>query len=244
MCVLDPQQRELSTAQRQQLQRLADLTMGLIENEAHRRRESRLILDLVRKNERIIKSVLDEGREMCAFIDGQHRFLFVNPAYEHYWTQPRESLIGMHVHELVGQRLYRDVIKAGINQALTGHDAVLTLDHAFPGTGLRHMEVRYVPARDERGRVHGVVERYRDVTELTDQADALRRHVAELDARRAVQNKYLHAISHDLKEPVNAINNAAPVLVERLAGTLPALEDRCLGYIERGGRRLAITDCP
>jgi len=184
MCVLDPQQRELSTAQRQQLQRLADLTMGLIENEAHRRRESRLILDLVRKNERIIKSVLDEGREMCAFIDGQHRFLFVNPAYEHYWTQPRESLIGMHVHELVGQRLYRDVIKAGINQALTGHDAVLTLDHAFPGTGLRHMEVRYVPARDERGRVHGVVERYRDVTELTDQSPTAHREAETAKAHR------------------------------------------------------------
>lgn len=87
--------------------------------------------------------------------------------------------------------------------------------------------------------MHGVVERHRDVTELAEQADLLRSHAAELEVRRVTQDRYLHAISHDLKQPVNAINNAAPVLAARLDGTLPELESKCLTYIERGGRRLA-----
>lgn len=69
VCVLDQEEMFLSEVQTRRLQHLADLTMSLIENEALRRREARMILDLVRKNERIIRNVLDEGREMAAFID-------------------------------------------------------------------------------------------------------------------------------------------------------------------------------
>lgn len=239
VCVLDPEQRSLSEAQTRQLQQLATLTMGLIENEAVRRREARMILDLVRKNEQIIRNVLDQGREMAAFIDPQHRYLYVNPAFERYWIRSQEALLGTPVLDLVGERLYREVCKVGINQALSGHESMLTFEYSFPGKGPRRMELLHIPALNDEGRVHGVVERHRDVTELAEQADLLRSHAAELEVRRVTQDRYLHAISHDLKQPVNAINNAAPVLAARLDGTLPELESKCLTYIERGGRRLA-----
>lgn len=239
VCVLGQEKMSLSAAQARQLQHLANLTMGLIETEALRRREARMILDLVRKNERIIRNVLDEGREMAAFIDPQHRYLYVNPAFERYWTQSQDALLGLHVRELVGKRLYREVCQVGINQALSGHESMLTFEYSYPGMGLRRVELFHIPALDDKGRVHGVVERHRDVTELTRQTEQLRHYAAELETRRAMQDQYLHSISHDLKQPVNSINNAAPVLASGLKGKLPALEQRCLSYIERGGRRLA-----
>ena len=239
VCVLSQEEMSLSEVQTRQLQHLADLTMSLIENEALRRREARMILDMVRKNERIIRNVLDEGREMAAFIDPLHRYLFVNPAFERYWIQSQGDLLGMPVRDLVGERLYREVCHVGINQALSGHESMLTFEYSFPGTGLRRMELLHIPALNDEGRVHGVVERYRDVTELATQANLLRSHAAELEMRRITQDQYLYAISHDLKEPVNAINNATPVLVAKLDGNLPELEQKCLTYIERGGRRLA-----
>ncbi|PZO16563.1 MAG: hypothetical protein DCF26_11335 [Burkholderiales bacterium] len=239
VCVLGQEKMFLSEVQTRQLQHLAKLTMGLIEHEALRRREAHRILDLVRTNERIIRNVLDVGREMAAFIDPQHRYLYVNPAFERYWIQSQEALLGTSVQDLVGERLYREVSQVGINQALSGHESLLTFEYRFPGTGLRRMELLHIPALNDEGRVHGVVERHRDVTELAKQADLLRGHAAELEVRRVSQDRYLHAISHELKQPVNAINNATPVLVAKLDGTLPALERKCLTYIERGGRRLA-----
>lgn len=239
VCVLDQQPRELTHCQVSQLQRLADLAMSLVENDSHRRLESLQVLDLVRKNERIISSVLDEGHEMCSFIDPQHRFRFVNPAHEHYWSQPREDLFGMHVQDLVGDRIYREIFKASINQALSGQETLLGLSHDFPGLGLRHMELRHIPARDDEGLVFGVVERFRDVTELTEQALDLRNHVSELGSQRLAQRKYLHVISHDLKEPINAINNAVPLLSTSLRNKLAPLESRCLSYISHGGLRMA-----
>lgn len=239
VCVLGQEKKFLSEAQTRQLQQLANLTMGLIENEALRRREALMILDLVRKNEQIIRNVLDQGREMAAFIDPQHRYLYVNPAFERYWIRSQEALLGTPVQDLVGERLYRQVSKVGINQALSGHESMLTFEYSFPGKGLCRMELLHIPALNDEGHVHGVVERHRDVTELAEQADLLRSHAAELEVRRVSLDRYLHAISHDLKQPVNAINNAAPVLAAKLDGTLPELEKKCLAYIERGGRRLA-----
>jgi PAS domain S-box-containing protein len=240
VCVLDQRRRELSQAQAKQLMHLADLTMNLIENEAHRRREASMMLDLVRTNERIIRNVLDEGQEMCAFIDLQHRFLFVNPAFERYWVQPRQLLIGMQVQDLVGLSDYREIFRPGISQALSGHESLLTLSFAYSGVGLRHMEVRHVPAIDEQGGIYGVVQRFRDITELTAQTKLLKRNVAVLEAQRLAQQQYLHLISHEIKEPVNAIKNACSVLSENLRGSLQPLEDRCLSYIESSGQRMTL----
>lgn len=145
----------------------------------------------------------------------------------------------MPVRDLVGERLYRDVCQVGINKAISGQESMLTFEYSFPGAGLRRMELLHIPALNDEGRIHGVVERHRDVTDLAGQANLLRSHAAELETRRVMQDRYLYAISHDLKEPVNAINNATPVLVAKLDGKLPELEQKCLTYIERGGRRLA-----
>lgn len=239
LCVLDRESRELEPEQIRQLQRLADLAINLIENEAHRRKESRLVLDLVRKNEHIVKSVLDEGREMCSYIDNQHRYLFVNPAFERYWIQQREALIGMPVRDLVGKDLYQQVFKPGLNQALAGQETMARLSYVYPGVGERHMEVRHVPARDPNGSISGVVERYRDVTELTHQAIDLRSHVLKLDSSRLAQQRYLHLISHDLKEPINAICSSVAVLRSELDTKLSPLETQCLTFISRGGSRLS-----
>lgn len=239
LCVLDSRQRELLPQQERQLQNLADLAMNLIENDALSQRRLSPIPKSAQRDVWTIKSVLDEGRDMCSFIDPQHRFQYVNPAYETHWRRPRAGLIGTHVVQLVGRRLYEDVIKTGIDQALAGQEARLSLAQDYPGVGLRRMEVRLIPARGEDGEVHGVVEQSRDITELTQQADALREHVAGMDRRRAARDRFLQAVSHDLKEPVNAINNATPMLVERLDGKLEPLEERCLSYVAFAGRRLA-----
>ena len=130
VCVLDGRQRELLPQQMRQLQNLADLAMNLIENDGPSQRKLSPIPKSAQKDVWTIKSVLDEGRDMCSFIDSQHRFQYVNPAYETHWGRPRASLIDTHVVQLVGRRVYEDVIKAGIDQALAGQEARLSLAQA------------------------------------------------------------------------------------------------------------------
>jgi PAS domain S-box-containing protein len=243
VCVLDSRQRQLEPHQQHMLGHLASLAWSLLQNEALRREEAERMVERVRQSERIIRHVLDQGREMAAFLDRDHRYRLVNPAFELYWVDRQDEIIGMSLPDLVGENLYRQHLRPAIHRAMAGEEVQVDIEHVYPGLGARHMQVRYGPAYDDDERVEGVVERHRDVTELRLQAQELARTIEALQGKRRMQLKFLQAISHDLREPVNAINHAAPALSEALQAALPQglddIQTRCLGFLLRGGRRLA-----
>lgn len=243
VCVLDSRQRQLEPHQQAMLGHLAALAWSLLQNEATRREEAERMVERVRQSERIIRHVLDQGREMAAFLDRDHRYRLVNPAFELYWVDRQDEIIGMSLPDLVGEQLYRQHLRPAIHRAMAGEEVQIDIEHVYPGLGARHMQVRYGPAYDDDDRVEGVVERHRDVTELRLQAQELATTIEALQGKRRMQLKFLQAISHDLREPVNAINHAAPALSEALQAALPQglndIQSRCLNFLLRGGRRLA-----
>lgn len=239
VCVLDRQQRGLSEHQQAMLTHLAGLTLSLIQHEALRREEAVQTLDQVQRSEAVIRHVLDQGREMAAFLDRDHRYRLVNPAFELYWVERRDEIMGMLLPDLVGPTLYRQHLRAAIHRALAGEEVQVEIDHVYPGLGLRHMEVRYGPARDDGGQVIGVVERHRDITELRRQARELARAVEALEGKRRLQLKFLQAVSQDLRQPVDAINQAVPAVAASLpADAAPARQG--LDAVRRSGRRLSL----
>lgn len=243
VCVLDSRQRELDAHQLDMLGHLAALTWSLLQNESMRHDEAQRMVQRVWQSERIVRHVLYQGREMAAFLDRDHRYRLVNPAFELYWVDRQDEIIGMSLPDLVGEKLYRQHLRPAIHRAMSGEEVQIDIEHVYPGLGLRHMQVRYAPAYDDDERVEGVVERHRDVTELHQQARELAHMVEALQGKRRMQLKFLQAISHDLREPVNAINHAAPLLQESLVAALPQglddIQSRCLAFLRRGGRRLA-----
>ena len=105
--------------------------------------------------------------------------------------------------------------------------------------GTRYLEVTHIPARDG-GVVHGVVERARDITLRKQSERQLDDAVKELQAKRLANRKYVYSVSHDLKEPVNAITNATRLLTEGALERADPLELRCL-RIAAGGQRQALA---
>lgn len=238
VCVLDRQQRGLSDHQQAMLTHLAGLTLSLMQHEALRREEAVQTLDQVQRNEAVIRHVLDQGREMAAFLDRDHRYRLVNPAFELYWVERRDEIMGMLLPDLVGQALYRQ-LRPAIHRAMAGEEVQIEIDHVYPGLGQRHMEVRYGPARDDDGQVIGVVERHRDITELRRQARELARAVEALEGKRRLQLKFLQAVSQDLRQPVDAIHQAVPAVATGLpADATPARQG--LDAVRRSGRRLSL----
>lgn len=238
VCVIDHKERQIDLNQTLMLQHLADLTMTIITNEVNRKRTAQDTLREVRESAQVIRDVLDQGRDMGAFIDKEHRYLYVNAAFERYWVHTQDEIIGMEVRDLVGAKLYNEQVQPRINQALRGQECELELTTTYPAIGKRVVEMRYIPAFDEAGNVRGVVERIRDLTVLHEKARELASLVEELNAKRLAKRKYLHTISHDLKEPVNAINNSIELLNE-LCPVESDIEARCRDYIARGGRRIS-----
>lgn len=238
VCVLDSHPRELDEVQLDMLRHLADVAMHLIEHEHSRREQSEQMVGQIVKGQQIIRDVLNEGADMAAFIDRDHTYRFVNPAFQRYWTLEPQAIMGMQVHDLIDRTSYRALFKPSINQALAGHESHFDLEVDFPGMGTRFLEVTHIPARDAVG-VHGVVERTRDITLRKQGERALDGAVQELQAKRLANRKYVYSVSHDLKEPVNAITNAALLLIEGASLRADPLELRCLHIVQKAGARLS-----
>lgn len=238
VCVLDSVPRELDDRQLGMLKHLADLAMQLIEHERSRRDQSEVMVQQIVKGQQIVRDVLNEGRDMAAFIDRDHSYLFVNPAFQRYWLRAPQAIVGMRVQDLIDRTSYRALFKPSINQALAGHESQFELEADFPGMGTRFLEVTHIPARDG-GVVHGVVERARDITLRKQSERQLDEAVRELQAKRLANRKYVYSVSHDLKEPVNAITNATRLLEEAAAMRGDPLELRCLRIAQEASAKLA-----
>lgn len=102
VCVLDSRRRQLEPHQLQMLSHLAALAWSLLQNESQRRDEAHRMVERVHQSERVVRHVLQHGREMAAFIDREHRYRLVNPAFELYWVERQHEIIGLSVSDLVG----------------------------------------------------------------------------------------------------------------------------------------------
>ena len=120
VCVLDTLPRELNDEQLSMLKHLATLAMQLIEHERSRRDHSEVMVQQIVKGQQVVRDVLNEGRDMAAFIDREHCYLFVNPAFQRYWILEPQEIMGMRVLDLIDRTSYRALFKPSINQALAG----------------------------------------------------------------------------------------------------------------------------
>ncbi len=238
VCVIDNVPHELDSAQLGMLKHLADLALELIEHEQSRREQSDLMVEQIVKGQQIVRDVLNEGRDMAAFIDREHCYLFVNPAFQRYWMLEPQEIMGMRVQDLIDPTSYRALFKPSINQALAGIESQFALEAEFPGMGMRYLEVTHIPARDGSV-VHGVVERARDITLRKQSERQLDDAVQELQAKRLANRKYVYSVSHDLKEPVNAITNATGLLAEGAALRADPLETRCVRIVQEASAKLS-----
>lgn len=238
VCVLDTMVRELDDKQLGLLMHLADLAMQLFEHERSRREQSEHMVEEMVRGQQIIRDVLNEGRDMAAFIDREHSYLFVNPAFQRYWNLEPKAIMGMRVRDLIDPTSYRALFKPSINRALAGLESQFELETDFPGMGMRYLEVTHIPARNAT-EVHGVVERAHDITHRKQSERALADAVKELQAKRLANRKYVYSVSHDLKEPVNAITNATSLLMEGALLRADPLETRCLHIAREASAKLS-----
>jgi signal transduction histidine kinase len=125
-----------------------------------------------------------------------------------------------------------------LQRALAGEQLDCTLSMDFPGLGPRWVEVTYLPVR-EGDEIVGVVERSHDIDALCQAQRELERSLQRLTAHSERQQQFIYMVSHDLREPVNTIDNFSGLLAEEVAALPPTSPARrYLGYVREGSLRM------
>ena len=239
VCVVDRCPRTLEPKQRDALRSLAALVTTLLEQERLQNEEALRHSADALKRAQMYQALLNVGRELKSFVDTDYVYQFVNPMYRRYWGREADGILGRKVADLVGEERFQRLVKPQMDKALAGQAIQFETEFDFPDLGLRHVDVSYLPARDESGAMLGVVVRVQDIEERRQRENDLNQALTSLQHKTLEQERFIHIVSHDLREPINTINNFAGLLAEEpaIAGSPGAR--RYLDFVVRGGSRMA-----
>jgi diguanylate cyclase (GGDEF)-like protein/PAS domain S-box-containing protein len=139
-------------------------------------------------SERRLRLVADHLPVLIAAIDREHRFLFVNAAFQHWLGIDPRSLPGRPVREGVGQRSY-EILKPWLERALNGEMV------SYEAPGRRNgepviYETTLVPEVADDGSVPAVYALSSDVTRSRANEQELARQ-AQRDALTGIANRRL-----------------------------------------------------
>ena len=118
-----------------------------------------------------IVSATSDG--MC-MIDRSYVYRAVNDSYVRRTGLRREDVLGRHVSAVLGPDNFNEHIRPRLDKSLEGHSSHYTDWCDIPGLGLRCLDIRGFPCRNEAGYIVGVVVNARDITERETVQQALR----------------------------------------------------------------------
>ena len=239
VCVVDMKARTLDAGQLDALRRLASLVVSLLEHESVRIEEATRNSEAWRLQHEELTAMAIAGLDLQVYIDPNYSIQHVNDTFLAYWGGTREQVIGRSMAEQVGEEAFRTIIQPRLDRALAGEAVSYTRKTDFPARGTRHVEVALLPVRNARGEITGAVMRAQDVQETRAREAQLQHTVALLEQRTMEQERFIHIISHDLREPINTVNNFTSLLTSDHQAELSPAARRYLDFVKSGGQRMS-----
>jgi PAS domain S-box-containing protein len=121
---------------------------------------------------------------LIAYLDSAARYVWVNDRYGSWFGRPRQEIIGKHPSQLLDPAAWC-LVKPYVDRALAGEEVAFDNRVTSADGGARDVRASYVPHRDSRGRVRGVVVMVTDITEMKATETALRRSERMLEQSQA-----------------------------------------------------------
>ena len=187
-----------------------------------------------------LMAVASNSLDLQSYIDRQYVYHYVNQTWLDYWQMQRSQVEGNTAMSVWGEEIFTTIVKPRIDRALAGELIEYQSTLVFPQMGERHADLAYIPARDMSGEVIGVVVRVHDIDNLKRMGEALQLMVKQLEEKNQSQERLIHTLSHDLREPVNTLVNFSSLLVDEFGSSLSPEARRYLAFLRSGSERLRI----
>jgi PAS domain S-box-containing protein len=187
-------------------QQVAERTAALQESEAalrDRERELRLITDAL---------------PVCIFYtDHNQCYQFVNQTCEIWFRCSRDTILGRHSRELLGEEAYQ-VVEPYIKQALGGQITTYEAELSY-SSGKRHISAIYIPDFDRNAQVRGY---YGLITDITDRKRA--EEASILEERNRMAREIHDTLAQSFTGILVQLGAAMQVLTDDLEATQAHLE--------------------
>jgi C4-dicarboxylate-specific signal transduction histidine kinase len=157
---------------------------------------------------------------------------------------PAETIVGMHVADLLGMESFEQMAKAYLDRCFAGEE-VSYADWLTTPFGRRYSEVTYSPLRPESERVEAALVIIRDLTDHVLASEALREVQLELAHanRVATMGQLTASITHEVNQPITAAVTYALAARRWLSADPPNFRevDDALSLIVKEGNRAGVV---
>ena len=139
---------------------------------------------------KLTRSIFDTSPDHISIVRTDYRYRRVNPAYERAHGIVQDNIIGLHVADLLGEEVFKNVIKPKLDRCMTGEEIEYESWITFKQYGQRYMNIRYIPLKSDGGKIEAVVVQSRDLTHQKEATAA--RATLEYAADHAQEGLALH----------------------------------------------------
>ena len=146
----------------------------------------------------LFKKITDSTSGHMSFINTNYVYQEVNNSYLNAHNKNREEVIGHTIADLLGDEIFKNLVKNKIDACLSGE--IVKYEHwfDFAGIGRRYMEVSYYPYTNEEHIISGVIVDSYDITESKKHEQTLK--TSEESYKNIFDNNPLPLIEEDWLE--------------------------------------------
>ena len=167
--------------------------------------------------QQILRIVMDSMSAPVTLCNRDLRFVWVNQAYADWLGKRIDEIVGKPIVDVIGQEALR-VIRPYIERVLSGERVQYERQLPYRGGGLRWVQASYTPGLNLHAQADSWVAVVFDVDERRHMEDALKASIANAEEARhealagaRARDEFLAMLSHELRNPLGAIQNALSV---------------------------------
>jgi PAS domain S-box-containing protein len=147
--------------------------------------------ELIRKDE-----IINRIPAMIGYWNRELRCEFANEAYVEWFGISPLSAVGMHLSDLLGEKLFR-LNEPYARAALAGKEQRFEREISKPDGSVGYTDARYIPDADDSGNIRGFAVLVSDVTELHQAYERIRELAQRLEAAREQERRSLAQVLHE-----------------------------------------------
>jgi PAS domain S-box-containing protein len=151
------------------------------------------------KNARQLRLITDAMPVLIGYLDKEEKYRFANHAYQSWFNQDPQELLGRTVREVAGEKAYAGV-KKYIEQALSGEKVTFEAMMPYRDNLVKYIRTSYVPDK-QQGEVVGFFTLGMDITDQRKSEEKLQfltRELAAANQELRVANEQVQATNEEL----------------------------------------------